>query len=177
MAKFKYQDEATGEWLPIAPSQQEFDDYVNSTDASITTKAEQSEIDSLKGSVEFADVRTIVFGVNKEVIDGIQDAHISFPFDGDIEEISAMCAKRGANDGVYLRVEKSEDMQTWNSITTNSVNIKEDSYFDDKSHILFNPNVNKGDIFRVNVEQSGGVHNLTVNVKIKIKNFSGGFFP
>lgn len=177
MPKLRYWDEQTQDYVSVAPSQEEFDNYKDSTNIILSETATKEEVIELRSTVEFADVRLLGWVMNKEVIDGIQDAHYEFPFDGDIEEISAMCAKRGANGGVYLRVEKSEDMQTWNSTTTNSVNIKEDSYFDDKSHILFNKSVKKGEVFRVNVEQSGGVQNLTVNVRIKIKNFSGGFFP
>lgn len=177
MSKLKYQNEITGEWESMAPSQQEFDDYALETNSSLLTKATKQDLQQLQGSVEFADVRLMGFVIQKEVVSGIQDAHYKFPFDGEILEMDATCAKAGASD-TYVRVEKSTDMQIWNSITTNSLVISAGEFFDGKSHILFNPNVNKGDIFRVNVEQVGdGMMNLTVNVKIKIRNYSGGFFP
>ena len=176
MAILKHKDEITGEWIEITVSPEEFEAFKIHTDISINNKADKTEIESLKGSVEFADVRLITFIVNNEVMDGVQSAHIPFLFDGDIQEINAYCARRGTKD-TFIRVEKSDNMQLWNSISTNTITIQKGNNFDDKSHILFNKNVKKGDIFRINVEESGGIHNLTVNIKIKIKNFAGIFLP
>lgn len=130
----------------------------------LMSKEDYKKLKAITGNV---DTRVIVFIIPQEVLAGIQDPHVEFLFDGEIEGISASVSKPGSSD-TTIRIEKSTDYMAWNNITPTPLKIKAQQYFDDKSFTISDTSVLAGDIFRLYVPLSADIQNLTVNVKIKL---------
>lgn len=130
--------------------------------SNVYTKAEIDVL--LTGSNE----KVMTFTTLKEVVTGIFNAHVSFPFDGVITEVTAICSVAGQLD-TLISIEKSVDMINWVEISNLPIVIKQNEYYDDHSHTLLDSIVNKGDTFRLVIKQSGNISNLAVNIKVKYR--------
>lgn len=114
------------------------------------------------------DVRTIVFIIPQMLMQGVQDAHIVFPFEGVIERISAYVAVTGV-EPTPIDLEVSTNSKNWQKVTDNPVLIPPSSYKDNQAHTLLIEKVKKDSIFRLNIPTfSADVLNLTLSVDIKI---------
>jgi len=123
----------------------------------------------VNGITSHVDTRVIVFVIPQQVLSGIQDPHITFPFNGEIESVTASISKKGSSD-TAIRIEKSTDYINWQSILNSPLLIKGGEFFDSKSHSITDNSVQVGSIFRLYVPYSSDVQNLTVNIQIKIHN-------
>jgi len=123
-----------------------------------------TKLDAITNNV---DTRAIVFVIPEEVLSGIQNPHVAFPFDGEIEDIKAFVSIGGSSP-TSIRVEKSNNMVDWRAITSVPVQINTNEYFDNMSHVISDKSVLAGDIFRLYVPFSGDVSNLTLSIKIKL---------
>lgn len=132
----------------------------------LLSKEKYSKLNAITDNV---DTRVIVFIVPQEVLSGLQDPHITFPFNGNIEKISASISHAGSSN-TSIRLEKSTDYIEWKSVTDAPIQINAKEHFDNKNHTILNKKVNRGDIFRLYIPYSGDVKNLTLNVEIKIEN-------
>ncbi|MEK4025527.1 hypothetical protein [Sporosarcina sp. FSL W7-1283] len=121
----------------------------------------------LDAITENVDTRVVVFIIPQDVLSGIQDPHIAFPFNGVIESVEAFVSKKGSAD-TSIRIEKSTDYEQWSNILGSPLMIKSGSFFDDNSHNIIKNEVKVNDIFRLYIPFSGDVQNLTVNIKIKL---------
>lgn len=117
---------------------------------------------------EETDYRTIVFVCPQEILQGIQDPHIVFPYSGEILSIKAYVSKKGTLD-TEVEVQKSIDFEIWNSITDVPLTIGSEKFTDNGNHIITNNIVNKDDVFRLLVPTLlTDAYNLTLNINIKI---------
>lgn len=121
----------------------------------------------LEGITDKVDTRVIVFILPQEVLSGVQDPHIVFPFDGEIIHINASLSGSGSAD-TAIRLEKSVDYDEWFNLTPDPIRILAGEHFDDESYTISDTVVNAGDIFRLYVPYSSDVVNLTLNIKIKL---------
>ncbi|WP_107951035.1 hypothetical protein [Lysinibacillus parviboronicapiens] len=120
----------------------------------------------LKGITEFVNEKTIVFIIPKDILEGVQDPHVVFDYEGEIVEVKASVTSKGAQP-TPVKIQKSANFTDWHDITDNPVVIGENHYLDDKTHALTERNVKKGDIFRLTIPSfSVDAQNLSVNVKI-----------
>ncbi|WP_405169283.1 hypothetical protein [Paenibacillus sp. FSL H3-0286] len=111
--------------------------------------------------------RVIAFSL-PDAVQGIIENFIVFPFKGEITELSGYCATSGELVTI-LSLEKTRDLKNWSEITDRRLQFEPNQNFDDKKVTFRNINVEKGDIFRINLTQQGlGINNLTIALKIKI---------
>ncbi|WP_256719442.1 hypothetical protein [Paenibacillus odorifer] len=109
--------------------------------------------------------RVIAFSL-PDAIQGIIDNFIVFPFKGEIKELSGYCATSGEMV-TTLSLERTRDLKNWSEITDRRLQFEANQNFDDKKVTFRNINVEKGDIFRINLTQQGlGINNLTITLKI-----------
>ena len=127
----------------------------------------KNEILDINDQINIASKKVITFLAFDVIEEGVLSAHIEFPFDGKIVELKAICSAVGVED-TLISIEKSSDMRNWIEVLSDRLVIKQDEFFDNEQYTLIDPIVNKGDIFRVNVEKSGKISNLTVSVGIEI---------
>lgn len=123
----------------------------------------------LKEITDFVDTRVIVFVVPQQILSGIQDPHIMFPFDGIIENITASVSKKGSSD-TAIRIEKSTDYANWKNVLNSPLFIEGGEFFNSSNFSIVDNSVLKGDIFRLYIPYSGDVENLTLNIQVKIFN-------
>lgn len=122
----------------------------------------------LKEITQFVNEKTMVFIIPKDILQGIQDPHIVFDWDGEITEIKASVSFKGSQP-TPIDIQKSTDFNNWIDITDNPVIIAAESYFDNKAHTLIETKVQKGNIFRLHIPSfSVDAQNLSVNVKIML---------
>lgn len=121
----------------------------------------------LTAITEYVDTRVIVFVIPEDVLAGVQNPHISFPFNGKIIGIEAFLTQGGSAD-TTVRVEKSIDMVNWANITSTPITFLPQQRFDNNMHVISDNIINKGDIFRLNIPQSSDVKNLSVNIEVKL---------
>jgi hypothetical protein len=111
--------------------------------------------------------RVIAFSL-PDAVQGIIENFIVFPFKGEISELSGYCATSGEMV-TTLSLERTRDLKNWTEVTDRRLQFEPNQNFDDKKVTFRNLNVEKGDIFRINLNQQGlGINNLTVTLKIKI---------
>ncbi|QJI52480.1 hypothetical protein [Psychrobacillus phage Perkons] len=152
------------DWIPIDA----FGGNIPLASDAIDGLMSKQQYTKLEAITEEVDTRVVVFIIPQDVLAGIQDPHIVFPFDGDIEEIKAFVSKSGSS-ATTIRLEKSVDFIGWNNITSTPIQINANKYFDNGLHIVSNTKVVKGDIFRLYIPFTGDIKNLTVNIKIKLR--------
>jgi len=117
--------------------------------------------------VELKD-RVLVFVLPSYLGIGVQGVLGRFPFDGEIVSIRAFCGTAGTTD-TLISIEKSTDLINWTLILSNNLRIKAGNNFDDNSCVVQTTDVSQGDIFRINVLQSGeNAKDFTIEIKIKI---------
>ncbi len=127
----------------------------------------KEDFNKLKNIDDNIQSRVATFILPQQVLVGVQQPHIVFPYSGIIEEISVSVAK--SDDSLtQVNVEKSTNYEDWENVTEEPINIQPNSNFDDGSYIVANPIVNKGDVFRLNIPIVSNVSNLTLNMKVKI---------
>ncbi len=96
----------------------------------------------LKGITEFVNEKTIVFIIPKDILEGVQDPHVVFDYEGEIVEVKASVTSKGAQP-TPVKIQKSANFTDWHDITDNPVVIGENHYLDDKTHALTERNVKK----------------------------------
>lgn len=120
----------------------------------------------LKGITKFVNEKTIVFIIPKDILQGIQDPHVVFDWNGEIAEIKASVSSKGSQP-TPIQIQKSANFNDWIDITDNPVIITADNYLDNKAYTLTKTKVQKGDIFRLHIPSfSVDAQNLSVNIKI-----------
>jgi hypothetical protein len=103
-----------------------------------------------------------------DAVQGAIDNFIPFPFKGEITELSGYCATAGEMV-TSLSLERTRDLKNWYEVTDRRLQFEPNQNFDDKKVTFRSLIVDKGDIFRINLNQQGlGMNNLTVLLKIKI---------
>ena len=122
----------------------------------------------LKEISEDTDVRTIVFICPQDIMQGVQDPHVVFPYDGEILDVKAYVSKTGT-ENTNIEVQKSNNFVNWENITDVPILIPSYTFKDSGIHSLVKTEVLTGDVFRLRVVDFGvDSYNLTVNIKIKI---------
>ncbi|MDD1502587.1 hypothetical protein PVA17_07375 [Lysinibacillus sp. CNPSo 3705] len=122
----------------------------------------------LKGITKFVNEKTIVFIIPKDILQGIQDPHVVFDWNGEITEIKASVSSKGSQP-TPIQIQKSANFNDWVDITDNPVMIVADNYLDNKAHTLTETKIQKGDIFRLHIPSfSVDAQNLSVNIKIML---------
>lgn len=119
--------------------------------------------------------KTIAFVMPDEVISGLQNPIVKFPFSGVITHCFAFCTQ-ASSIVTTIRVERisEEDFmqnKNWESIFSVDLQIPPGARFSNKStvpYIINNPIVQVNDYFRVYVSGASGMRNLTVHVEIQI---------
>lgn len=115
-------------------------------------------------------VRVMTFVIPQELLLGVQHPHIIFPFEGEISTVNASVVRSGETETV-VNIEKSTNYADWDRVTSSPVTILPHQNFDDKSYVLSENGVSKGDIFRLNIDKvSEDTTNLTLNIEVNIKN-------
>ncbi len=127
------------------------------------------------------DVRTVVFVIPQDIMEGVQDPHIMFPYDGEILEIVAYVSSVGVND-TPIEVQYSTDFENWSMVTDSPIVINAGNHKDNGLHNIEISTIDEetdeeivtnfisnGTVFRLNVPTfSVDALNLQVNMKIKI---------
>lgn len=153
------------EWVPIEAS----GGNIPIANENIDGLMSKESFQKLKNISDNINTRTVVFIIPQEVLAGIQDPHIVFPFKGEIVDLSASVSIRGTSE-TFIRLEKSRDYVSWDNLTTTPIKIPTQQFFSDSSYALTDRKVSVGDIFRLYIPLTGDVQNLTVNVSIKTEN-------
>lgn len=118
---------------------------------------------------EFVNEKTIVFIIPKDVLQGIQDPHVVFDWDGEVIDVKALASTKGIQP-TPIQIQKSSNFKDWVDITDSPVIIEANSYFDMKTYKLKHTKVKKGDVFRLYIPSfSVDAQNLSVNVKVAIE--------
>lgn len=117
---------------------------------------------------EEVDYRTIVFICPREILQGVQDPHIVFPYDGEITEVNAYVSQTGGTL-TPIRIESSQDFIMWNPVLNSDITINANEYKDNGLATVLNNTVLKNDVFRLYIPTFDvESYNLTLNIKIKI---------
>ncbi|WP_107838617.1 hypothetical protein [Metasolibacillus meyeri] len=117
---------------------------------------------------EKTDYNAIVFICPQEILQGIQDPHNVYPFNGEIIDVQAFVSKKGTL-ATEIDIETSEDWSTWTSILDKPLCIDAENHKDNGTHTITKTKVKANDVFRLNVPSFNiDAFNLTVNIKIKI---------
>lgn len=120
----------------------------------------------LQNITEFVNEKTIVFIIPKDILQGIQDPHVVFDWDGEIIDVRASISIKGLQS-TPIQIQKSSNFKDWLDITDSPIIIDEDSYFNNQAYTLINSTVKKGDVFRLYIPSfSVDAQNLSVNVKV-----------
>lgn len=123
----------------------------------------------LQNITEFVNEKTIVFIIPKDILQGVQDPHIIFDWDGEIVDIQASISILGSMP-TPIQIQKSSNFIDWLDITVNPVIIDEDRYLNNQVYTLRDSLVRKGDVFRLYIPSfSVDAQNLSVNVKVALK--------
>ncbi len=100
---------------------------------------------------------------------GVQDPHVVFDWDGEIVDIQASISIQGTTP-TPIQIQKSTNFTDWLDITDHPVIIDEDCYLNNQVYTLINSTVKKGDVFRLHIPSfSVDAQNLSVNVKVALK--------
>lgn len=122
----------------------------------------------LKEISDDTDTRTIVFIIPQDILQGVQDPHVVFPYSGNISGVKAYVSKTGT-EPTNIEVQKSSDFVNWRTITDNPILIPPNRFKDNGYHTLTETVVSEGDVFRLRAVDYGiDAHNLTININIKI---------
>lgn len=113
--------------------------------------------------------KVIVFVVPHNIMEGVQNPHIKFPFDGNIVSIEGSVSNVGGSDTV-INIEKSVDYSDWVVVTEKPVVIEANNHFSNDDYVVSDPEVKAGDVFRLNVLNPSNASNLSVNIKIQLSN-------
>lgn len=123
----------------------------------------------LQNITEFVNEKTIVFIIPKDILQGIQDPHVVFDWDGDILDVKASISTKGLQP-TPIQIQKSSNFKDWLDITDSPIIIDEDSNLNNQAYTLINSTVKKGDVFRLYIPSfSVDAQNLSVNVKVALK--------
>jgi hypothetical protein len=100
---------------------------------------------------------------------GVQHINARFPFKGQILNIRGICGVPDANVDTEIAIQKSRDMVNWTNILTRNIVFRRGEYFDDGLKQISVFDVNKDDIFRLEILQIGNdLQDVTIEVIIKI---------
>ncbi|QPA55694.1 hypothetical protein [Lysinibacillus sphaericus] len=123
----------------------------------------------VKNITEFVNEKTMVFIIPKDILQGVQDPHVVFDWDGEIVDIQASISIQGTTP-TPIQIQKSTNFTDWLDITDHPVIIDEDCYLNNQVYTLINSTVKKGDVFRLHIPSfSVDAQNLSVNVKVALK--------
>lgn len=136
------------------------------------------EIDGLMSKEHFikmedisdeTDFKTIIFVCPQDILEGVQDPHIVFPYTkAEILEVKAYVSKKGTFD-TPIDVEISKDFENWSTILDSPLNINPNEHEDNGLHTLARTQLVLGDVLRLKVLSFDcDALNLTVNIKLKI---------
>lgn len=111
--------------------------------------------------------RVVVLYLDGVLDTGIQPQRIPFVFDGELISASAVCGVYGDTE-TYINIEKSRNMIDWTGVLDKKLHFKALDHFDDNASSIKIKQVNKGDMFRVNIESLGiNVQNMSILLRIK----------
>lgn len=122
-----------------------------------------------------AETKTMVFVINRVFL-GVAKLEMRFPFDGQITEVYASCAKAGTGRTVF-QIEKCSqaDYDTapnWVNIFSSDLVIEDGEKSSKTSTTPYTvsiPQINKDDHFRINVTEVGdGIEGVTIEVMVTI---------
>lgn len=126
-----------------------------------------AEHQKLKSFPSNLNERVIVIYLDGVLETGVQTQRIPFLFDGEITNVSAVCEVYGDTE-TFINIEKSRNMVNWTGVLDNRLHFKAQEYFDDKTVTIKTRQVNKGDMFRVNVESLGiNIQSMSILITIK----------
>lgn len=120
--------------------------------------------------------KTIIFIFNGVIKNGVQPIEIKFPYEGQIQHVYASCVNPPTSSDLVIQIEKIseagyENNGIWDNIFLTNLTIDKDKKSNISSQTPYefkDINVNKNDVFRVNIINSGEAQNLTVEIKIAI---------
>ncbi|MCM3274319.1 hypothetical protein, partial [Paenibacillus elgii] len=118
--------------------------------------------------------RHVIFSIPHIPTVGVQNYIIQFPFDGQIEKVTAVCTKSGMISPTEIQVEKIDaagfdSNGTWGSIFYQNIIFPSNEY-KGSTPTIKTVQVNKNDYFRINIVQlDSNIKGLTVQLDIKIK--------
>ncbi|KOY83018.1 hypothetical protein I6G82_11420 [Lysinibacillus macroides] len=126
----------------------------------------KEQFTKVKNITEFVNEKTIVFIIPKDILQGVQDPHIVFEWDGEIVEIKACVSTTGLQP-TPIHVQKSTNFTDWFDITDSPIIIAEEKHYDNQTFLVTNVQVKKGDVFRLYIPSFLiDAQNLSVNIKI-----------
>ncbi|GJM68119.1 hypothetical protein HMSSN036_03350 [Paenibacillus macerans] len=113
--------------------------------------------------------RVIVIYLDGVLEFGVQQQIIPFLYDGELVSVNAVCKVSGDTE-TFINIEKSRNFMDWTGILDKKLHFKALEYADDKTATFKTKTVNKGDMFRVNVEDLGiNVQSMSVYLVIRTK--------
>lgn len=151
------------EWVPI--------DILSGGDIPLASEVidgrmSKEDFTKLKKISPQVNQKTIVFVLPQEVLEGVQDPHVVFPYKGEIYDLQVTVSKKGF-DTSLIQIEKSTDFETWVSITNTEIELEENKYIAEQEQLSI-IEVSENDIFRVNVIESKGIENMSINININL---------
>ncbi|MEC0210251.1 hypothetical protein P4H70_15035 [Paenibacillus ehimensis] len=118
--------------------------------------------------------RYVIFSIPHIPNMGVQNYTQQFPFDGQVEKVTAICTKSGMLSPTEIQVEKIDESKydpnaQWNSIFYQNI-IFQPNEFKGSIPTLKTSQINKGDYLRINLIQlDNNIKGLTVQLDIKTK--------
>lgn len=130
----------------------------------LMTKEHFVKLDKITDNV---DKRVVVFVIPQDIYSGVQDPHITFPFDGEIVSIEGTVSQSGSAHS-HILLEKSSNMINWVNLTPTPIKFEQGEHFDNGQYTINNPIIDKGDIFRLNIPVTSDIKNLTIQIEIAL---------
>ncbi|RRJ66407.1 hypothetical protein EHV15_28405 [Paenibacillus oralis] len=113
--------------------------------------------------------RVIVIYLDGVLEFGVQQQIIPFLYDGELLSVNAVCKVSGDTE-TFINIEKSRNFMDWTGVLDKKLHFKALEYADDKTATIKTKTVNKGDMFRVNVEDLGiNVQSMSIYLVIRTK--------
>ncbi|MGZ7444951.1 hypothetical protein [Paenibacillus sp. TH7-28] len=113
--------------------------------------------------------RVIVIYLDGVLEFGVQQQIIPFLYDGELLSVNAVCKVSGDTE-TLINIEKSRNFMDWTGVLDKKLHFKALEYADDKTATIKTKTVNKGDMFRVNVEDLGiNVQSMSIYLVIRTK--------
>lgn len=133
---------------------------------SIDGRMRKEDYIKLKKISPQANQKTIVFVLPEEILEGIQKPHVVFPFKGEIYDLQVTVSNKGF-DTSLIQIEKSTDFENWVSITNTEIELEQNKYIAEQEALSI-VEVSENDIFRVNIIESHGIENMSINININL---------
>lgn len=111
--------------------------------------------------------RVIVIYIDGILNVGIQEQIIPFHYDGELLSVNAVCKVPGDTE-TFITIEKSRNFVDWTSVLDKKIHFKALQNADDRTSTIKTKKVNKGDMFRVNIESPGiNIQSMSIYLVIK----------